>query len=87
MTDPMYLQIGYSNAPIASGLIATQGGKSKDIVRVPPSQYVDAVFFEVMPPASPRNGSDLTRAEAAIRLYSTIFNYPQVPRARLCVSA
>jgi hypothetical protein len=85
----MYVQIGYSNGPVASGSIATQGGKTKDLVRVPvpPSRYVDAVFVEVAPAASHRHDIDLTHAQAAIRLYSLIFNYPESPIARLCVSA
>jgi hypothetical protein len=83
----MYLQIGYSNAPIASGWAASQGGKTKDLVRVPPSRYVDAVFVEVAPAASHRSGLYLTRAQAAIRLYSSIYNYQQDPIASLCVSA
>jgi hypothetical protein len=83
----MYLQIGYSNGPIAAGLVATPGAKTQHLVRVPPSQYVDAVYVEVVPAVSHRSDIEMTRAQAAIRLYSTIFNYPQVPTAKLRVSA
>jgi hypothetical protein len=88
-TDSMYLQIGYSNGPIASGLTASQGAKTKDLVRVPapPSRYVDAVFVEVVPATTYRHDINLTRAQAAIRLYSSIFNYPASPAARLFISA
>ena len=83
----MYLQIGYSNEPIASGLAASQGRKTKDVVRVPPPQYLDAVFVEVAPAASHRSGIFLTRAEAAIRLYSSIFNYQEDPAEGISVMA
>ncbi|HTB65344.1 MAG TPA: hypothetical protein VK727_03900 [Steroidobacteraceae bacterium] len=86
----MYLEIGYSNEPSASRLVASQGGKPKDLVRVPPSPYVDAVFVEVVAPtatASYRPDVYLTRAQAAIRLYTSIFNYRERPSAGLFVSA
>ena len=84
----MYLQIGYSNGPSASGLMASQGGRTQNLVRVPAAPYVDAVFVEVVPPtASYRPDGYLTRAQAAIRLYSSIFNYRESPAATLCVSA
>ena len=85
----MYLQIGYSNGPTASGLTANQGGKTQELVRTAPSGYVDAVFVEVVPTAiiSHRPDIYMTRAQAAIRLYSSIFNYRERPSAGLCVSA
>jgi hypothetical protein len=83
----MYLQIGYSNEPIASGSAASQSRKTKDLVRVPAPQYLDAVFVEVVPAASHRSGTYLTRAEAAIRLYSSIFSYREAPGAGLRVTA
>jgi hypothetical protein len=89
----MYLQIGYSNGPTASGLMARQGGKTPDLVRVPPAPYLDADFVEVvpavaaMPAAFHRPDTYLTRAQAAIRLYSSIFNYREGPTATLSVSA
>jgi hypothetical protein len=73
--------------------MANQGGKTQDLVRLPPAPYVDADFFEVVPggPAVPaafhRPDSYLTRAQAAIRLYSSIFNYRENPTAGLSVSA
>jgi hypothetical protein len=85
----MYVQIGYSNEPGTSGLVASQGGKAKDLVQVPSSPYVDAVFVEVVPTAIVSHRPDIymTRAQAAIRLYSSIFNYRERPSAGLCVSA
>ncbi len=87
--DSTYLQIGYSNGAIGSGLMAREGGKTKDIVRVPAAPYVDAVFVEVVPAAIASHRPDvyLTRAQAAIRLYSSIFNYRERPTAGLFVSA
>jgi hypothetical protein len=83
----MDLQIGYSHGSIASDLIVSQGAKSKDLVRVPASRYTDAVFVEVVPAASQRNDIGVTRAQAAIRLYTSIFNYRENPTARLSVCA
>ena len=81
----MYVRIGYSNGPPSSGLIARQGAKRNDLVRVPHSPYVDAVCVEVVPTA---HGGDMSpiRAQTGIRLYSTIFNYPHSPVPRLCIS-
>ncbi len=87
MTDSMYLQIAYLNGPIASGLMVSQGARTKDLVRVPANRYTDAVFVEVVPPAGLRDDIGVTRAQAAIRLYSSISNYPEIPTARLCVCA
>lgn len=83
----MYLQIGYSNGPIASGLTGSDGANSTNPVRVASCGYVDAVFVEIVPAASLRNDIGLTRAQAAIRLYSSIFNYVETATARLRVSA
>jgi hypothetical protein len=82
----MYLRIGYSNGPATSGLITSQGAKRNDLVRIPPAPFVDAVCFEVVPAAAPPRDVDLIRAQAGIRLYSTIFNYPQSIASRLCIS-
>jgi hypothetical protein len=86
----MYLQIGYSNAPSASGLLARQGAKPQALVAVPRSGYVDAEFVEVAAahpsvPSQPQYFG-LTRAQAAIRLYVSIFNYREHPAATLSVS-
>ena len=85
----MYLQIGYSNGPTASGLTAHQGAKPQDLVRTASSGYVDAVFVEVVPTAIVSHRPDLymTRAQAGIRLYSSIFNYRERPSTGLCISA
>ena len=83
----MYVRIGYSNSPVDPGFRAKQGGKMKDLVRVPAARYVDAIFVEVVPATSNRNDIGVTRTQAAIRLYASIFNSPEVPKARLYVSA
>lgn len=83
----MHLQIGYANAPIASGLLGTEGAKSRALVRAAPLRYVDALFVQVVPAATHRNHMELTRAQAAIRLYSSIFNFAEVATVKLHVSA
>jgi hypothetical protein len=80
-------QIGYSNESVASGLVASYGAKSKDLVRVPPAAYVDAVLVEVVPAIAHSRDIDLLRAQVGIRLYSTIFNYREGPAPKLCISA
>jgi hypothetical protein len=89
----MYLQIGYSNGAIASGLLAGEGGQTRaqglarvPAARVPRAAYVDAVFVEVAPAVSVRPEGYLTRAQAGIRLYSAIFNYKESPAPRLLIS-
>jgi hypothetical protein len=84
----MYVRIGYSNESASSGLIASQGTKRNPLVRVPPAPFVDAVYVEVVPTAAYRHGiaTDLIRAQTGIRLYSTIFNYPQSITPGLCIS-
>jgi hypothetical protein len=84
----MYVRIGYSNGSAGSGLIASQGAKRNDLVRVAPAPFVDAVCVEVVPAAAHRYGIaiDPIRAQAGIRLYSTIFNYPLKATPRFWVS-
>jgi hypothetical protein len=73
----------YSSFPLASGFVA---GK-KDLARLPPADYVDAVAVEVVPVLIDTSSVYLTRAQSAIRLYTSIFRYNQRPAANIDISA
>jgi hypothetical protein len=87
-SDSVYLSIGYSDSNgSVSGLTGSASARSKALVRLPPSAYVDAILVEVVPAPAPRHDSDVARAQAGIRLYETIFNYRESPPSRLCIWA
>jgi hypothetical protein len=79
----------YSSFALASNSVAER----KNVIQFPtPAKFadvvnaVDAVAVEVVPPVVDTSSVYLTRAQAAIRLYTSIYHYNDRPKSSLNVS-